>query len=161
MDLEILEVRVRPRLRRHLGDVELVVDVAVHVEALAGYGGDRLARQLQRDRLVAEEAPRCGLRHDGALVADHRLVPDEVRTDCLEHSPGHDDERDAGRAHPLDRRPAARMELRVFSDQGPVEIAGECVDPPRKLVGKPQPALLQISASTRRRTRRRPGSAAR
>ena len=55
VDLEVLEVGVPPRLRRDLGDVQLVVDVAVEVEAGRDDGVDRLERALARDGDVAEE----------------------------------------------------------------------------------------------------------
>ena len=58
VQLEMLEVRVAASLRRDLGDVELVVDVAVESEALVVDRGDRLARELERDRDVPQPACR-------------------------------------------------------------------------------------------------------
>ena len=54
MHRDALEVGVRARVLGHLGDVELVVDVAVEAEALGLDRGDRLARELERDRLVQQ-----------------------------------------------------------------------------------------------------------
>ncbi len=56
---EVLETGVALGLRRHLGDVELVVHVAVDMEALLAEGSDRLAGELERNRLVAQELDRC------------------------------------------------------------------------------------------------------
>ena len=68
-----------PRLRGHLGDVELVVDVAVEVEALGLDGVDRLARERERDRDVAQELAGTRVGDDGALVADDRIVETGLR----------------------------------------------------------------------------------
>ena len=56
--LQVLERRVRLRGGRVLGDVELVVDVAVERVALRLDGRDRLARELERDRLVPQPLAR-------------------------------------------------------------------------------------------------------
>ena len=74
VEREVLEARVALGLRRHLGDVELVVDVAVDVEALLLEDGDRLARELEWDRLVPQELTGGRVGDDGALVADDRVV---------------------------------------------------------------------------------------
>ena len=52
MDREVLEARVTLGLRVDLGHVELVVDVAVHVEALFLEDGYGFARELQGDGFV-------------------------------------------------------------------------------------------------------------
>ncbi len=74
VDLDPLEVGVRARLRRHLGDVQLVVDVAVDVEAGVDDGVDRLERDGARNRNVPQELAGHRVGDDGALVADDRIV---------------------------------------------------------------------------------------
>ena len=88
MHLEVLERRVRLGGGRVLGDVELVVDVAVERVALGLHGGDRLARELERDRLVAQEAPADRIGDDRALVADDRIL-DPGRRRVRPHRPEH------------------------------------------------------------------------
>ena len=62
-----------------LGDVELVADVAIERIPLGLHGADRLTRELERDRLVAEPASRDRLGDDRSLVADDRVLdPGEV-----------------------------------------------------------------------------------
>ena len=127
---EVLEAGVALGLRRHLGDVELVVDVAVDVEALRADGGDRLARELERDRLVAQELAGARVGDDGALVADDRVVDAgllQVRPHRAEHAAGDDDHADPGGAGAGDRRLRPRPERAVLPDQRPVEVAGEDV----------------------------------
>ena len=51
---DALEVGVGARVLGDRGDVEVVVDVAVEREALVLDRGDRLAGELERDRLVQE-----------------------------------------------------------------------------------------------------------
>ena len=74
MDLELLELGVAPRLGRHLRDVELVVDVAVEVEAGLEHGVHRLPRLGERDGEVEKELARRGVGDDGSLVADDEIV---------------------------------------------------------------------------------------
>ena len=117
-----------------LGHVQLVVDIAVDRPALERR--DRLARELERDRHVAEEPARGGLGDDRALVADDRLVDTgrvDVRLHRLEHAPGDDDDVDPLGPHPGDRLARARPELDVLRDQRAVEVAGERLD----LAGEP------------------------
>ena len=54
MQRDALEVGVGARMLGDRGDVEVVVDVAVEREALVLDCGDRLAGELERDRLVQE-----------------------------------------------------------------------------------------------------------
>ena len=136
MQLEVLEVGVAARLRRDLGDVELVVDVAIQSEAFLLHRGDRLARERERDRDVEEEfaADRIG---DGrALVADGRVVEAgllEVGPDGSEHPAGHEDDVDPSLARRADGRTRARPKHPVLGDQRPIEIAGERRDLAREL----------------------------
>src|SRR5439155_14538853 len=58
VDGELLEACIRLRLGSLAYNVELVVDVDVQREALRLDGGDRLARELERDRHVAQELAR-------------------------------------------------------------------------------------------------------
>ena len=74
MDLEVLEVGVAPRLRCDLRHVELVVYVAVQVEAGREHGVHRLAGPGQRDRDMEEELTRPRVGDDRALVADDEIV---------------------------------------------------------------------------------------
>ena len=99
MERDVLEVRIRPRLGCRLGHVQLVADVRVQVHALGRDGLDRLARELQRDRHVAEERP-VGVGDDRALVADDRVVEPglgEVARDRPVHAAGDDHDVDARR----------------------------------------------------------------
>ena len=112
MQIEVLEVGVLARLRRHLRDVELVVDVAVEAEAFRVDRGDRLARELERDRLVAQPAPARRLGDDGALVTDERIVEaglERERSRRPEHPSGHEHDVDAGGV----RRPQRVARARV------------------------------------------------
>ncbi len=128
-------------LVRLAGDVELVPDVAVHGEPLLLDGRDRLARELERNRLVAQEAAGRGLRDHGALVADDGVVEAElaqVRPDRLEHAPRDDEDANAGRTRRREGRARARAEHEVLADQRPVEVAGEGLDRGREVVRKGQ-----------------------
>src|SRR6266852_2297469 len=136
MDLDVLKIGIRARLRRHLGDVELVVDVAVDVEPGRDDGVDRLECNRARDRNVAEELAAHRIGDDGALVADDRVVEsglDRVRPRRDEHASRDDDHVRARRADRGDRGARARVEHGVLGDQRPVEIAGEGGDPARKV----------------------------
>ena len=74
VDLEVLEVGVAPRLRRHLRDVEQVVDVAVEMEAGREHGVHRLSGLSERDGNVEQELARRRVGDDGSLVADDEIV---------------------------------------------------------------------------------------
>ena len=73
-DSQPLEARVRARVRGLLGDVEPVVDVDVRREAVGEQRRDRLARDLELERLVEKELARPGIHDRSALVADDRLA---------------------------------------------------------------------------------------
>src|SRR5207237_3973943 len=110
---------------------EVVVDVAVQAEALLVHGRDRLPRQLDRDRHVAEPAAAPRLGDDGALVADDRVVEaglERVRPDRPEHPAGDEDDVDPGRARGGDRVAGARVQEAVLADERAVEVARERVD---------------------------------
>ena len=135
-----------------LGHVELVVDVAVEPEARGLDGDDRLARELERNRLVQEEAA-ARLGDDGALVADDGILLEaefgEVRPYRPEHAPGDDDEADSRLAHGGDGCERARAQEAVLPDQGPVEVASERRDVAREVVREVQlPATLETYAAT-------------
>ena len=142
MELERLEVRVAARLRRDLCDVELVADVAVEAEPLLPEGCDRLARELERDRLVPQPfaAPRLG--DDSSLVADDRIVQpgfERVAADRLEHPARDEQDVDAGPMRPLERAAGAWVQERVLSDQRPVEVARDGLDGAGEVVRELQP----------------------
>jgi hypothetical protein len=131
VQVEVLELRVAARLVGHLGDVELVVDVAVQAEPFLVHGRDRLPRQVDRDRHVPEPAAARRLGDDGALVADDRVVEarlERVRADRPEHPAGDEDDVDSRRTGGGDRAPGARVQEGVFADEGAVEVARERVD---------------------------------
>ena len=99
VDGEVLERGVALGLGRHAVDVQLVVHVAVDVEAfLAG------SRRSPRARARAGSArgggtARRGVGDDRALVADDGIVEPgrlEVRLHAAEHAAGDDDDVDAG-----------------------------------------------------------------
>ena len=124
-------------------DVELVADVAVERIALGLDGGDRLARELERDRLVAQELPADRVRDDGALVADDRVVEPggvAVRPHRAEHPAGDDDHVDPPPA-PLQSPRECAAELGVLADQRPVEVAGERLDAAREVRREDQPLV--------------------
>ena len=128
MDLEVLEVGIAPRLRRHLGDVEQVVDVAVEMEAGREHGVHRLAGLGERDGDVEQELARRRIGDDGALIADHEVVEPglfEVRAHRSEHPSGDDDDVGAGRPRPGQRLPRAGTQHAVLGDQRPVEVERE------------------------------------
>jgi hypothetical protein len=102
----VLEVGVPARVVVHLGDVELVAEVAVNVRALRLEGRERLPCELERDRDVEQELARARVRDHGALVADDGVLERggfEVRAHRAEHPPRHDDERNSGCAYSGDR----------------------------------------------------------
>ena len=139
MNRQVLEVGVLARLLRHLRDVQLVAHVAVHVVA-AGDRCDRLPREVQRDRNVAEE-PTRRVGHDGALVADDEPVELELVEVAL-HRPEHpardDHERDRGVADGAHGSARARVHRGVCRDQRAVEVARERSDVAREVVRKAQ-----------------------
>src|SRR3712207_6977698 len=63
VDLEVLEVRVRARLGRHLGDVELVVDVAVQVVRSEEHTSELQSRQYLVCRLLLEKKKKLNSRY--------------------------------------------------------------------------------------------------
>jgi hypothetical protein len=135
-DREVLELGVGSCFRRLRGDVELVADVAVEAVALLLDGGDRLAREGERDRLVAQEFPAFGVGDDRPLVADNGVAEPcrgQVGADGPEHAARYNDDVDTrvdGGAKGADR---ARPKLEVLTDQRPIEVAGESLDVGGKL----------------------------
>ena len=128
VDLESLEVRVGARFRRHLGDVQLVVDVAVDVEPGGDDGVDRLERGRARDRQVPQERAGDRIGDNRALVADDGIVELcllEIRADAAEHPAGDDDHVRSGRANAPDRLARVRAEYGVLRDERAVEIDRE------------------------------------
>ena len=141
MDGKVLERRVGVGLRSGPPDVELIVHVAVDREPFLVESRDGLARELERDRLVQEELPAHGIRHDGALVTDDRSREarlGDVRQDGAEHATGHDDDVQAGVACRRERLARAGAQHAVLADQRPVEIARERSSRARKMLGKVQ-----------------------
>ena len=135
VDLEVLEVGVRARFTCDPGHVELVVDVAVEVEVRVLDRGDRLERELARDRHMPQPPLAHRLRDDGALVADHRVVEpglEHVRTHRAEHPPGDDDHVQTRVARAAECAPRALVEHGVLAHQRAVEIARERAHVPRK-----------------------------
>ena len=138
MELDRLEVGVVAR-RVGLGlDVELVVDVHVRRIALGEHGGDRLPRQLERDRLVPQPVP-LAVGDDGALVADHRIV-ERRRLDRapnrLRHPAGDDDHVQARLLRARERGQRALLQLAVHPRQRAVEVARDDADVAREVVGE-------------------------
>jgi hypothetical protein len=151
VDLEVLEVGVAPRLRRHLGDVEQVVDVAVEVEAGGEHGVHRLARLRERDGDMEEEIARSRVCDDGSLVTHDEIVELrllEVRAHCSEHSPRDDDDVGTRRPRPRERVPGARPQHAVLGDQRPVEIEREGGDVRRKRGGEVYGAVPPVDWTT-------------
>ncbi len=110
MQLDALEARVALGLRRHPRDVELVVDVDVEPEPRGLDRVDRLAGELERDRLVQEPGP-VGPDDGRALVADQRIGQRcrlEHPARRLHHPPGDDDHAEpCSPAHGAERRACA------------------------------------------------------
>jgi hypothetical protein len=137
VDLEMLEVGVPPCLRRHLGDVEMVVDVAVEMEAGGEHGVHRLTRLRQRDRDVKEELTGRRIGDDGSLVADDEIVELrllEVRPHRPEHPPRDDDDMCAGRSRLRQRVPRPWPQHTVLGDERPVEVEREGGYAPREVL---------------------------
>ena len=127
----MLEVGVPARVLRLARDVELVVDVQFGEMPSDSSARDRLARDLELDRLVQEELARSRVDDGRALVADDRLVERrlvEVAPHRAEHAAGRDDHGDARALRARDRGARARAELPVPADERPVEVAGERLD---------------------------------
>jgi hypothetical protein len=131
VDVEILEARVRLRLRRHLRDVQLVVDVTVDVEAAFDDGVDRLERDVARDRHVTQDLAAHRVRDERALVADDRIVEagfEDIRPHRTEHAAGDDDHMRSRLPNRRDRGRRARAQRRVLADEGAVEVGRERAD---------------------------------
>ena len=161
VDGDVLELRVAPRLGVDLGDVEVVVDVRVEVEAGVEHCVHRLARVGERDRDVEEELAARRIGDDRALVTDDGIVEPrllEVRPHGAEHPSRHDDHVRAGVANGAERRARARPQHAVLGDQRPVEIEGEGGDVPRE--SPPEGLRSRAAGGLRRRTPRRPRPAA-
>src|SRR3954447_7187537 len=144
MHLEVLEGGVRVGGRGVLRHVELVVDVAVQRVPLSLDCRDRLARELERDRLVPEEAAADRGGDDRALVADDRVVDTrrlQIRAHGLEHPPGDDEHVDPRRSSGADGVTGPGPEAGVLGDQRPVEIAGERLDAGREVGWEGQPLV--------------------
>jgi hypothetical protein len=138
----MLEVGVPARLRRDLGDVELIADVAVEREALFVNCGDHLASELERYRHVTEPPSRLWLGDHGALVADDWVVDaglECVRPYGLEHAAGDEDDVDPLVPEGADCGARARPQYGVLADQRAVEVAGDGLDVARKVVREVQP----------------------
>ena len=151
VELDPVQLGVLPRMRRVGRNVELVVDVDVRRVALLGQRRDRLARELERQRLVPQPVP-VGVGDDGALVADDRRV--EVRRlerlpHGLDHASGHDDDRNPGRLRTRKRRERARVERAVLPHERAVEVGRDDVDVAGEVLGEEdQPAGLPPVAFT-------------
>jgi hypothetical protein len=136
VDDELLEARVRLRGGRLVGDVELVVQVAVDRVPLGLDGGDRLPRGFERDRLVEQELPRDGIGDDRSLVTDEGLG--QAGVGCiaahrLEHPAGDEQNVDAALPRRAQRRLRAGVQEGVLADQGPVDVAREDRDVAREI----------------------------
>src|SRR5436190_4254434 len=144
MHLEVLEGGVRVGGRCVLRHVELVVDVAVQRVPLGLDCRDRLARELERDRLVPKEAAADRVGDDRALIADDRVVDTrrlQIRAHRLEHPPGDDEHVDPRRSSGADGVTGPGPEDGVLGDQRPVEIAGERLDAGREVGREGQPLV--------------------
>ena len=126
-DRQVLEVGVRASVLGHLGDVELVVDVAVEREALLLDGRDRLPRELERDRLVqqplARDAGRRRLRPGSRRAASSIPAASRVGECGAEHPAGREHDVDPRCLGGGDRGDRARPQDAVLGDQRPVEVA--------------------------------------
>src|SRR5437016_14161504 len=126
MQLEVLEVRVSPCLRRDLSDIELVIDVAVQAEALVVKRADRLACQLEWNRNVPQPLPADRFCDDGALVANDRVVQarlQRIPADRAEHAAGDEDDVNTTCVRPLDRGARAHVQRPLLAEPWPVEVA--------------------------------------
>ena len=146
------------RRRGMLGHVQLVVDVAVQRVALGLDCLDRLARELERDRLVAQQLAADRVGDDRALVADDGVVDPgrlRVRPHRPEHPPGDEDHVDAGRARRADRRARPWPELGVL----PISVRSRSQANARDLRGEVG-GRISPSSPTRRTPRRRRSASA-
>ena len=126
-----LERRVPARVLGLARDVELVVHVHVRRDAERPERGDRLARDLEVERLVQEELARSRIDHGRALVAHDRLLERrlvEVAPHRPEHAAGRHQHVDARALRASDRGARARAELPSGADERPVEVRGERLD---------------------------------
>ena len=100
---------------------------------------DRLAGELQIERLVQEERPAARVDDRGALVADDRVAELgllEVRAHRPEHPARGHEHMDARGSGGGDRRQRARPQHGVLADEGAVEVADERVDRGREVGGR-------------------------
>jgi len=148
VDGDVLELRVTPRLGVELGDVQLVVDIRVQMEAGVEHGVHRLARGVERDRDVEEELAAPRIRNDGSLVTDDRIVAREVRPHGAEHPSRHDDHVGAGVANGREGGTSARPQHAVLRDQRPIEIEGESGDVPREVRRKVYGTVPPVAVTT-------------
>jgi hypothetical protein len=131
----VLKIGVTPGLRRHLGDVKLVVEVAVDAKAGTDYCVDRLPGLRQRNWDMKQELARRRIGDDRSLIADDEIVETrllEVRLHGTEHAAGDDDDVSAACPRPHQRSAGARVEHAVLGDQRPVEVEREGGDVPRE-----------------------------
>jgi hypothetical protein len=135
VDLEVLEVGLASRLRRHLRHVEEVVDVAVEMEAGGDDGVHRLAGLRQWDGNVEEELARRRVGDGRSLVADDEIVEPcllEVGPHRSEHPAGDDDDAGTCRSRPSERVASPRAQDAVLGNQGSVEVEREGGDARRE-----------------------------
>ena len=135
VDLEVLEVGIRSRLRGHLRDEEQVVEVAVEMEAGREHGVHGRPGVRQRHRNVEEELRRTRVGDDRSLVADDEIVEArqlEIRPHRPEHAAGDDHDVDARGAGAYESLAGARPQHAVLGDEGAVEIEREGGHAPRE-----------------------------
>ena len=100
---------------------------------------------------MSQPAPADGVGHDGALVADDRIVEARlqgVRPHRLEHAARDEHDVNPGRTRRRERGTRARAQHGVFADQRPVEIARNRIDRAREVVRELQPCGV-VRKSTR------------
>ena len=152
VDRQPLEVGVAASFGRELGDVQLVLDVAVEPEPALVQDTDRLPRVVHGDRNVPEPPAAHRFRDHRALVADDGVVQarlEGVGPDASEHPPGDEDDVDSHRACGRDRGARPRAEDRVLSDQRPVEVARERLDVARKVRRESQlPVVRNLTSAS-------------
>ena len=143
-------VVAEPVSGRWLRHVPMPRRVALEAIAAVEQAGFHLNCYVDDELYVAQEAAGHGIRHDGALVADDRIVEArrfQVTANRLEHPPGDDDHVQPGPAPRRDRFLRTRPEHRVLADQRAVEVAGERPDLAREAVREPQ--LFWVRKATR------------
>jgi hypothetical protein len=116
------------------------------MEAGVEHSVHRLACSVEWDRSVQQELAARGVRDDGALVTDDRIVVREIRPHGAEHPSGHDDHVRARFAYRRNGTTRARPQHAVLGDQRPVKVEGEGGDVPREVRRKVY-AGLQIYGS--------------